>query len=405
MTKIEKVFVIICQFMHESGIFSLAVSAVDCSSGYVMPELLAETSSSLLYRVRKAGKYFIIKTVKDDSGQSLALLQREYELSLGKSHPNIVNIFTFEQSTVVGPGIVMEYVDGRTLADYIAENPSFASRMRVFEQLLQAVSYIHRCGLVHNDIKPENIIITRSDDDVKLIDFGLADSDAYYLLRTLGCTRAYASPELLARETSVDSRSDIYSLGVIMKELFGNRCSHISVRCLRQDRGKRYRNADELLSAIKHRHRPLFVALSIAVAVIISLPLLYIGNMVLFENDKIHKEKELLLQVEQDVHALYSLTADSLSHAVYLEFAVNNILNFFDTLAVYNREYISTLSPPDLYIKVSDHYTAQVNECNERLWAVAKKLPPYYRCGLNQEELLFYKNLIEKRMPYTPYKK
>ena len=385
--------------------FSFAASTVDCVSGYAMPELLAVTSSSKLYRVRKAGKYFIIKTVKDDSGQSLALLQREYELSLGKSHPNIVNIFTFEQSTVVGPGIVMEFVDGRTLAEYLVENPSFASRKRVFKQLIQAVSYIHRCGLVHNDIKPENIIITRSDDDVKLIDFGLADSDAYYLAHTLGCTRAYASPELLAQESSIDSRSDIYSLGVIMKELFGNRYLRISARCLHREREKRYRNADELLLAIQRCNRPFFVALSIAVAVIISLPLLYIGNSMVVENENIQRENELLLQVEQDVHALYSLTADSLSHAVFFEFAVNNILNFFDTIAVYNRDNISTLSPPDLYIKVSNHYTTQVNECNERLWALANNLSPYSKCGLSLEEMLFYKNLIEKRMPYIPYKK
>ncbi len=385
--------------------FSFAASTVDCASGYAMPELLAVTSSSKLYRVRKAGKYFIIKTVKDDSGQSLALLQREYELSLGKSHPNIVNIFTFEQSTVVGPGIVMEYVDGRTLAEYIAENPSCASRKRVFKQLLQAVSYIHRCGLVHNDIKPENIIITRSDDDVKLIDFGLADSDAYYLARTLGCTRAYASPELVAQKSSIDSRSDIYSLGVIMKELFGNRYSRISARCLHLEVEKRYRNADELLSAIQHRNRPWFIALSIVVAVIISLPLFYVGNTVVAENEKIEKENGLLLQVEQDVHALYSLTADSLSRAVYFEFAVNNIINFFDALAVYNRDNISTLSPPELYVKVSNHYTTQVNECNERLWTVANNLPPYFKCGLSEEEMLFYKNLIEKRMPFIPYKK
>lgn len=384
--------------------FSVAASAVDSASGYAMPELLAVTSSSELYRVRKAGKYFIIKTVKDDSGQSLALLQREYELSLGKSHPNVVNIFTFEQSTVVGPGIVMEYVDGRTLTEYIAENPSYTSRKRVFKQLLEAVSYIHRCGLVHNDIKPENIIITRSDDDVKLIDFGLADSDAYYLARTLGCTRAYASPELLARESSVDSRSDIYSLGVIMKELFGNRYSRISARCLHSDKEKRYRNADDLLLAIQHRNRPLFVALSIAVVVIISLPLLYIGNKVAVENEKIQKENELLLQVEQDVCALYSLTADSLSRAVYFEFAVNNIINFFDTLAVYNRDKISSLSPPDLYIKVANHYTKHVTDCNERLWAVANNLPSYSKCGLSLEEMLFYISLVEKRMPYIPYK-
>ena len=146
-----------------------------------MPEVLATTSLAVLYRVRKAGKYFIIKTPKDNGGQAYAMLKREYELSIGRQHPNVVNVFTFEESTVVGPGIVMEYVDGRTLTAFLAENPSPAMRRRVFEQLLQAVAYIHRSGIVHNDIKPENILVTRADNDVRLIDFGLADDDACFL--------------------------------------------------------------------------------------------------------------------------------------------------------------------------------------------------------------------------------
>ena len=109
-----------------------------------MPEVFATTSLAVLYRVRKAGKYFIIKTPKEKTGHTLAMLRREYELSIGRQHPNVVNVFTFEESTVVGPGIVMEYVDGRTLTDFLAENPSQAMRRRVFEQLLQAVAYIHR---------------------------------------------------------------------------------------------------------------------------------------------------------------------------------------------------------------------------------------------------------------------
>ena len=103
------------------------------NTGYSMPEVLATTSLAVLYRVRKAGKYFIIKTPKDNGGQAYAMLKREYELSIGRQHPNVVNVFTFEESTVVGPGIVMEYVDGRTLTAFLAENPSPAMRRRVFE--------------------------------------------------------------------------------------------------------------------------------------------------------------------------------------------------------------------------------------------------------------------------------
>lgn len=391
--------------MCESGIFTPANVELDTSSGFVMPEVLATTSLSVLYRVRKAGKYFIIKTPRNCSGQSLALLQREYELSLGKSHPNIVNVYTYESSTVVGPGIVMEYIDGRNLSEFIAENPTVAARRRVLLQLLQAVSYIHRNGLVHNDIKPENIIISRSDNDVKLIDFGLADSDAYYLARTLGCTGAYASPELLARENDIDSRSDIYSLGLIIKELFGKRYSRVVNRCLYKEKQKRYNNADELLSAVRHYNRPLVVSLSLVAAFILLLPLLYIGNTVATQNENVIKEKELFMQIEQTVDSLYSLTADSLSHAVYFEFASNNIVNFFESLAEYNQEYISTITPSDMYTKASVHYARSVAGYNERLWNMAYAMPSYLKSGLSVDEVQYYNKLIEKRLPYTPYRK
>lgn len=391
--------------MYESEILKPANQGVEYTPSYVMPEIYITTSAAILYRVRKAGKYFIIKTVKDKSGQSLALLQREYELSLGKSHPHIVNIFTYEKDTVVGEGIVMEYIDGRTLTAFLAENPSPAMRKRIFEQLLQAVGYIHRCGLVHNDIKPGNILVTRSNNDVKLIDFGLADNDACYLARTLGCTRAYASPELLSQKQNVDARSDIYSLGVIMKEIFGSKYGHISRRCLSDNPAKRYSNAEELLTAIKNKNNLLYMALSVVAAILISIPLLYIGKRVSEEMQYANKEKELLLQIEQDIEALYTLTADSLSSAVYYEFASNNILHFWETLARYHEDKIQTVAPHNLCSAASVFYAQKISHCNKRLWSIAEGLPLYVKSNLSSEEIVFYNSLIEKRLPYEQYKK
>lgn len=391
--------------MNESEILSPISDKVEYTSSYVMPEVYIATSSAVLYRVRKAGKYFIIKTVKDKSGQSFALLQREYELSLGKSHPHIVNIFTYEKDTVVGEGIVMEYIDGRTLTDFLAENPSQTMRKRVFEQLLQAVEYIHRCGLVHNDIKPGNILVTRSNNDVKLIDFGLADNDAWYLARTLGCTRAYASPELLSQKQNVDARSDIYSLGVIMKEIFGNRYLHITNRCLSANPAKRYSNAEELLTAIKHRRNPLYITLCVIAAIIISIPLLYIGNTISEEQQNANKEKELLMQIEQEIDAQYAITADSLSGAVYYEFASNYILGFWERLARYNEEKIQSITPRELCDAASVYYARKIADCNKLLWSMAESLPLFVKSNLSNEEVVFYNSLVEQRLPYEQYKK
>lgn len=399
--------------MHESEVFE-PVESVDYVSGYSNPEVYTVTGNAVLYRVRKAGKYFIIKTPKDGFGQSVAMLQREYELSLGKSHPNIVDVFTYEPQSVVGPGIVMEYVDGRVLTDFLAENPSLAVRERVFTQLLQAVAYVHRCGVVHNDIKPENILVTRADNDVRLIDFGLADDDAHYLARTPGCTPAYASPELLAREKDVDARSDIYSLGMIMHDIFGNRYLRITGRCLCAQCGRRYANAEELLEAFRHRNRPavLLALLMVALPLLVLLLFGFYGSVnnrrKIVAQETVAEQKtavrdSLLAQVEKDVTVIYERVADSVSCAPYFEFANNNILSFYEMMGEYNERNISSIADPDLNAVLSIAYTNRISASVEQLWEKAKLLPSIYKSGLSPIELMYYDSLYAHRLPFVPY--
>ncbi len=397
-----------------SKIFSSACEDSNTSTGYSMPEVFATTSHAVLYRVRKAGKYFIIKTPKEKSGQSLAMLRREYELSIGRQHPNVVNVFTFEESTVVGPGIVMEYVDGRTLTDFLAENPIQTMRRRVFEQLLQAVAYIHRSGIVHNDIKPENILVTRADNDVRLIDFGLADDDAHYLARTLGCTPLYASPELLMQEKDIDARSDIYSLGMIMHDIFANRHLRIAGRCLCAQKEKRYSNAEQLLAAFRHRNRPAILLLSV-LALIPLLLLLFSGYFTSLDNSrkitvqqtvveqKIAVRDSLLAQVEKDVTAIYESVADSISSAPYYEFATNNIISFYEIMGEYNEKKILAITDPDISPVVADRYMQLLGSAQQQLWEKANLLPSFYKSDLPVAAVIYYDSLFSNRIPFVPY--
>ena len=244
---------------------------------YYSPVLLRETSTSRLDRISKAGRHFLIKTCLDTSASALALLKREYEISLSLQHHHIPYIYTYEAQSPVGPGIVMEYVEGRSLLDYIKEKPTLGARMRIFRQLLEVVAYIHKSGIIHNDLKPENILITNDGDNVKLLDFGLSDRDAHYMARTLGCTPEYASPELLSQSTTIDIRSDIYSIGRIMHRLFDNKLKSIREKCLQPNPEDRYANADDILCALNRRTQARR-ALSIAVPVLLILPaVFYLG--------------------------------------------------------------------------------------------------------------------------------
>ena len=222
-----------------------------------------------VYRASRSGKYFLLKTPADESTASLERLKREYDLARRLQHPFIVSAIAWEEETPVGPAVVFEYVQGRTLTEWLTERPALRDRERLFGQILDAVGAIHRQSIIHNDIKPENILVTETDNDAKLIDFGFADGDAHYLGKGLGGTRSYASPELLAHEKT-DARSDIYSLGVLMQDLFPGRYGWIARKCRQATPDRRYRNIDALRRAWLHRHRPWLLAIPLCAAALVA---------------------------------------------------------------------------------------------------------------------------------------
>lgn len=226
-----------------------------------------------LYTVLSGERKLFLKALNKEHGAStenLARLQREYkifEMLYGNEH--IVRCIGWREDAEVGPCIVMEYVDGETLADYLKTSPSNKDRKRILNELLDALAFIHSHQVVHNDLKPENILITRNGHNVKLIDFGYADCDSNSDKAT-GGTIAYASPELLNQEVT-DATSDIYSLGFIIKALFPHRYGGIVRKCQCKKASRRYRNVEEVRRALSLRDDvgrimwPLLLAVSMLV--------------------------------------------------------------------------------------------------------------------------------------------
>lgn len=303
--------------MQNSDLFTTETDPQPVVNGYHDPILLIVTAYASLYRITRSGRYFLIKTTKDNSPQARAMLRREYELSIGCDHPHLVHVYLFEEESPVGPGIVMEYIEGRTLNRFLAENPAPAVRRRIFEELLSVVDYLHKRGIVHNDLKPENILISRNGDRLKLIDFGLSDNDAQ-LLRTPGCTPAYASPELLSGALQPDLRSDIYSIGRLMQLIFAGKHHGIIRRCLQPDRERRFENVERLRQRWRRRNRPWHLLLATIGAILFLLPsLLYLHErqtrmgFLREESQRIEQNDSIYRHLEQ-ARARYEFLADSI---------------------------------------------------------------------------------------------
>ena len=376
---------------------------------YHGPSLIKEGRVNMLYRVARAGKHFIIKTAKDGDERFKALIKREYEFSTGLTHPNIINVFTFEEYSPVGPGIIMEYVDGRTLTEFLAENPSLELRKRVFGQILEAVAYIHRKGIIHNDLKPANILITRVDNAVKIIDFGLSDDDAHYLMRTLGCTAGYASPELLRQERT-DCRSDIYSLGKIMKDIFGRRLGRISSKACRTEASGRYDNAEALQKAIRRRHYPVIVL------TILSILTILIGTGVSF-NRKYQELKEYKARedaenifcdsvyndTKRQVEAVFADLDRRLDSIPFIEFGYLELSKTLSGMETIWKRFPELTQDQALVSGFTIHYQTLVNGHYEKINNRISQMESLTEQNLSPEELEFYVTLIGKEEPYRPY--
>ena len=209
-----------------------------------------------LYKAQRYGKWFVLKGLKPEYRNQvfyLELLTKEFELGVKMEHPHIAHTFSTENDPVAGPCIVMEYVDGMTLREFLAEKPDAITRLKIVRELLSAMAYYQSLQIIHRDLKPDNILITRNGHNVKLIDFGLADSDYHGVLKQPAGSNRYAAPEQVAGDVPIDLRADLYAFGVILPQIFPHRYRAIARKCTRHDRERRFRNAGEILQCLQRR--------------------------------------------------------------------------------------------------------------------------------------------------------
>lgn len=202
---------------------------------YQLLHQLGEGGTSFVYQaldlvnrqpvVIKLMKTGLTSTYLDD----LIRFKREVEIVSALKHPNIINIFgTGEYDN--RPYVVMEYLAGESLADFInaGQRLTIEAAVRMILQLAQTLSYIHHYGVIHRDIKPGNIYLTGAGKKsaIKLLDFGvshLIELGAIKDRQLIAGTFGYMSPEVTGiLNRKIDERSDLYSLGVVFYQLLTN---------------------------------------------------------------------------------------------------------------------------------------------------------------------------------------
>ena len=172
---------------------------------------------------QELGRRVAIKILNDRHAgdqQFIDRFRREAQNAAGLSHRNIVSIY--DRGEAEGTYyIAMEYVEGRTLKELIVTRGPSPIRIAIeyTRQILSALRFAHRNGIIHRDIKPHNVIVD-AEGHVRVMDFGIARAGASQMTETgsiIG-TAQYLSPEQ-ARGAPVDQTSDIYSTGIVLYEL------------------------------------------------------------------------------------------------------------------------------------------------------------------------------------------
>jgi serine/threonine protein kinase len=440
--------------MEESRIFDTSRPAEVSVASFHDFTLLSSTGTSTLYRASKAGKYFFVKTAKEHTERQCAMLRREYELCMACDHPHIVHVFTIEENLPVGLSLIMEYIEGRTLKEFLAEKPSRSERNRVFEELLTAVDYLHKRGIIHNDLKPENILITRANNSVKLIDFGLADSYPEFARKQLGCTPRYAAPELSAQLSPSDARSDIYSIGVIMQEIFPYSHKLIAWRCTRNRPALRYPHCGALLQAWRRRNMPFKLLGALLILIAIALPISHIiikeqehRKFKDYSTQQIHSMEHTIDSIKQErseseksytqqihnmeqtidsfkqersnyeefctqqltllehtVDSICLATIDSVRNSHYADFANIYMVRMSEQCYAFGNKLMAATTDPNLQAILSTRLGNTMQKHWPELIKLCDKLPLITATDLSPEEKAFYKSLVDKKQGWREYK-
>lgn len=243
--------------------------------------------NSRIFTANNNGKKVIVKALKEECAGDAACrasLRQEFETTASLDNKYIRRAIDFVQIEGLGDCIILEYIDGKSLAEHVRVGTLTEKQVKsLLTEVCDALYYMHRNGIVHSNLSPENVMVTANDCHVRLIDIGVPetkmDADRELLIKEMG----FIAPEIIKGE-DIDARSDVYSLGKIM-EFIGERniskqFGAVATHCTQFSKEQRFDSIGEVRAAINKGHSfSKFIILAIVAVVLAVVAIIYIPKI------------------------------------------------------------------------------------------------------------------------------
>ena len=347
---------------------------------------------SSLYTGSYLGKKHILKGLKPEFKNKQFyenLLKKEFEISHPLDHPNIVKTIDFKHIPDLGNCIMMEYIDGPTLTQTLTKTQTKGFYDKIFNELLDAMSYFHSKQIIHRDLKPSNILITNNGNNVKIIDFGLSDTDDYLILKQAAGTKKYAAPEQLIPNNPIDCRADIYSLGIILRNNFPKSYRKIADKCAQQDREKRFSSANDIKKELKNRKiKNISIISTIVFVLLFTLSFFVTKHYISNETYNIN-EKQIIAESSQYIDAQLKIIEEKIN-----EGAVSNIGEYNELVKLWHNLTTSDINKWVAQIPTDTPFHNDfINHWNTYLGDNIKDITMLYADWMRESFQLIFDNL------------
>ena len=281
----------------------------------IKPFYASTYGNSRLFTASSNGRKVIVKALKPEHANDpkcRSILKQEYEITSELEHKFIRKALAFETIQGLGDCLILEFIEGKSLAEHVRVGTLNEKQIKtVLVDLCDGLNYMHQRGIVHCDLKPENIIVTASDGRAKIIDIGLPETEYKTDRELLIKENEFIAPELIKGE-ECDPRSDVYSLGKIIEFISErnllSQFKSVATHCTQFSREQRFDNILEVksyltkgISAVK------IVLLFLVLAALGVAAYLYIPKII--EKNRAEKAERLAVDFSHEMDKIEAETA------------------------------------------------------------------------------------------------